>query len=268
MQATFVHEGHSIDYTPGADIAVGDVVVFGKVCCVAKFPIASGKDGALSTRGVYSVAKATPLAMAVGDALYWNSSSKQLTKTTTDTYFGICVAAAAANDTTVKAQLRSLQDVVSKQLGLADLSDVHTATLTNGFVLTADGTAFHSGPLQVASLPTVADGEAGVPFVIRKTVTAGTAGDQTVATAGRKLYVIGAICIARDTNAANVKLHSGTAGTDDITEAIAKGTADDAVIRWAKLIAEKQEVASGGTIKCNFSAAGSVEVILTVVPVA
>jgi hypothetical protein len=206
--------------------------------------------------------------MAIGDALYWNNSTKLLTKTTTDTYFGICMAPAAANDSMVKVHLRSLQDVVSKQLGLGDLSDVHTAAVTNGFLLTADGTAFHAGLLQLASLPTVADGEAGVPSVIRKTVTASGSGDQAVATAGRKLYVISAHCIARDTNAANVKLHSGTAGADDITEAIAKGTTDDAVIRWAKLIAEKQEVASGGTIKCNFSAAGSVEVILTVVPVA
>lgn len=39
-QATFVHDGRAIDYTPGGDVAAGDVVVQGELVGIAKTPIA------------------------------------------------------------------------------------------------------------------------------------------------------------------------------------------------------------------------------------
>ena len=40
-QATYVHAGSSVDYTPVAAVAAGDVVVLGDLVGVAKRPIGS-----------------------------------------------------------------------------------------------------------------------------------------------------------------------------------------------------------------------------------
>ena len=47
-QATFVQDGCAIDYTPGAAIAAGDVVVQGDLVGVAKRPIAANDLPALA----------------------------------------------------------------------------------------------------------------------------------------------------------------------------------------------------------------------------
>lgn len=48
MAATvFVHDGDAIDYTPGADVASGDVVVQGELVGVAKLDIKANKLGPL-----------------------------------------------------------------------------------------------------------------------------------------------------------------------------------------------------------------------------
>ena len=57
--AQFIHNGDSIDYTPGAAVAAGDVVVQGDLIAIAKLDIAVGQRGALATVGVFDVPKAT-----------------------------------------------------------------------------------------------------------------------------------------------------------------------------------------------------------------
>jgi len=269
MEARYLSNGERIDYTPVSAVAAGEVVVIGKVCLVANVPIAAGQPGSLQSRGVFDVAKTDGLAIDAGDAVRWNDTTNKATKTSTDVYFGVAVEAAIAGATTVKALLRSLQEVVAEQLGLADLSDVAAAAATAGNVLIGDGTDFHAGKLGAVSMGTVASGASGIPILIRKECSASGAGDITVlASAPVKLLVTDAWMIARDTQAANVKLHSGTAGTDDITEAKAKGTADDAIVRFATIVAEKDEIAAGGAIKANFSAAGTADVFVLAVPIA
>jgi predicted RecA/RadA family phage recombinase len=67
-QAVFVHDGCSIDYTPAADVAAGDVVVQGNLVGVARQPIKANQPGALAVEGVFDFAKATGAgtALAVG----------------------------------------------------------------------------------------------------------------------------------------------------------------------------------------------------------
>jgi len=45
--AQFIHDGKSIDYTPTADVAAGDVVVQNDLLGVAKLDIAANALGAL-----------------------------------------------------------------------------------------------------------------------------------------------------------------------------------------------------------------------------
>ena len=63
--ATFVHDGKSIDYTPGADVSAGDVVVQNDLVGIAKLDIASGALGALAVTGVFDV----PKTAGVGEAI-------------------------------------------------------------------------------------------------------------------------------------------------------------------------------------------------------
>lgn len=234
MQATFVHDGTTIDHTPASAIAAGEVVVLGNVALVAKGPIEANRLGALATCGVFDFVKQSGVAFSVGDAIYWDDNNNYANKTTTGAYVGIAVAAADANAGRVRGRLDSLANV-----------------------------------LAVGGLPNVGDGAVGLPVAIRKLATVGEAGDVTVVAAvPRKLRVLDAWMVSRDTNAANVKLHSGTAGNDDITNAVAKGTAANAIVRWGQIIGAKQDIASGGVLKVNFSAAGSIEVYVLVLPVA
>jgi len=268
-EATFVQDGLSIDHTPGANVAAGQVVVLGKVCLVAKTPIVASALGSLAATGVFDVLKTAGLAVTGGDAVYWNDTTNRATKTSTDVYMGVAVKDAAAGDSTVRVHLRSLQEVVADQLGLADLSDVGSATATAGNVLIGDGDSFEAGKLGAISLANSADGASGLPILIRKTCTAAGSGDVTVlASAPVKLLIVDAWLVARDTQAANVKLHSGTAGVDDITAAVAKGTSDNAIVRFGSIVAAKDEIAAAGTIKANFSAAGAADVFILAVPIA
>ena len=53
MKARYVQRGESIDYTPTADVAAGDVVQQGKLVGVAKLDMKAGELGALALCGVY-----------------------------------------------------------------------------------------------------------------------------------------------------------------------------------------------------------------------
>ena len=49
--AKFVHEGEAIDYTPGADVLTGAVVVQAELVGVARGPIKAGQLGSLAVSG-------------------------------------------------------------------------------------------------------------------------------------------------------------------------------------------------------------------------
>lgn len=105
-QATFVHDGASIDYTPGADVAAGDVVIQGDLVAVAKLDIKANKLGALATGGVFDFAKNTGVTYAVGTILYWDDAANVVTTTSAgNKQIGKVVRAAATADTTVRMRL-------------------------------------------------------------------------------------------------------------------------------------------------------------------
>jgi predicted RecA/RadA family phage recombinase len=106
VQAQFVHEGDYVDYTPGAAVAAGDVVVQGDLVGVAKGDIAANKLGALALTGVFDFAKATNVAYAVGTILYWDDTNNIVTATATgNKQVGKVVRGAATTDPTVRVRL-------------------------------------------------------------------------------------------------------------------------------------------------------------------
>ena len=58
MKARYVQRGESIDFTPTADVAAGDIVKLGNLVGVAKLDIKAGELGALALCGVYEIATA------------------------------------------------------------------------------------------------------------------------------------------------------------------------------------------------------------------
>ena len=107
--AQFVHGGNSIDYTPGADVSAGDVIVQGELIGIAKLDIASGALGALATTGVYDLPKASgDGGITAGAEVYWDEAEK-VAKTDAEAgankKAGKAVAAAGDTDTTVRVRL-------------------------------------------------------------------------------------------------------------------------------------------------------------------
>lgn len=266
FQAQFLRPGDTIDYTPVADVAGGEVVVLGNTCFVANAPIAANKTGALHTRGIFRITKQAGVAISIGEGVFWDDANNYANKTGTNKYFGPAVASAGAGDATVDVSLRSLEASESEQLSLADLSDVGTATATAGFVLVGDGSDFDAKKLEPVTLKALTSGIA-LPFVLYGNCVATGAEDKNVATMPVNARIVECKMIARDAQAASVKLHQGTAGADDITVAVAKGTTDDAIVAFTRIIEEKAVVNAATVVKANFSAAGAVDVWLLCVPV-
>ena len=108
--ATFVHEGRSIDYTPGADVAVGAVVVQGDLVGVATQAITANIAGSLAVAGVFDFAKTTGASTAItaGTKVYWDvaeSVAKADDETGANKYIGKVVTAAADADAVVRVRM-------------------------------------------------------------------------------------------------------------------------------------------------------------------
>jgi predicted RecA/RadA family phage recombinase len=105
-QAVFVQEGASIDYTPGADVAAGDVVVQGDLVGVAKLDIKANRLGALVVDGVLDFNKLAALVLAAGTIVYWDDAANVATNVSAgNKQIGKVVRAAAASDATVRVRL-------------------------------------------------------------------------------------------------------------------------------------------------------------------
>lgn len=106
--ATYRNEGVRMDYTPGAAVSAGDVVVVGDLVGVATRDIAANALGALNINEVFRFPKTagTGEAIAQGKIVYWDATNEVMTETSTSNQkAGITVAAAAADDETVDVLL-------------------------------------------------------------------------------------------------------------------------------------------------------------------
>lgn len=109
-QATRVQLGSHVDYTPGANVTAGDVVVQSELVGVAERDITSGELGAIAVDGVFDFAKAgaAGVVFAAGDLVYWDDTNNLAVTTSgagANKLIGKAVEAAADADTTVRAKL-------------------------------------------------------------------------------------------------------------------------------------------------------------------
>jgi len=108
--ATFVHDGNAVDYTPGSDVAGGDVVVQGELVGVVRHSAKANEPTSLAVTGVFDLPKATGggSAISAGVDIYWDEGDQEA-KTDDETgankKLGRTVLAAGDNDTTVRVRL-------------------------------------------------------------------------------------------------------------------------------------------------------------------
>ena len=103
-----VQVGRVIDYTnDGADpIAVGDVVPMTTFCGVAEVDIPVGEMGAVAITEVWEVPCIPNVALAPGELVYWNPTSKQATSTPTDNVqLGVCIMPKVNGQTRVRVKI-------------------------------------------------------------------------------------------------------------------------------------------------------------------
>lgn len=134
MNATYVQQGDSIDYTPTSAVAAGTVVVLGKLVGIAKLDIPANTLGALALRGVFAVAKADATAFAMGDNVYFDTATGLAVTDTSKTYLGkavkAAVGAADTGDVTVRVVLLDGDRVLTAADAIADLAaEANAATI-------------------------------------------------------------------------------------------------------------------------------------------
>jgi predicted RecA/RadA family phage recombinase len=100
--AEIIQEGAAIDFIneTQAEIANGEVVPYGSRIAIALSTIPADGEGALGLEGVIIETAEDDTAFAIGDAIYWDNSAKELTKTITAYYAGMAIEAKAQTDTT------------------------------------------------------------------------------------------------------------------------------------------------------------------------
>lgn len=160
--------------------------------------------------------------------------------------------------------MRSTPCARTVQAASAGAERVHV--IFDGMGLTGGGAAAGTtGYLDGLDLETeTGAGDAGaIPMLFHASLS--TNGETTIATPSRKARIIDWWLIARDTTASDVKLVNGAT---DASAAVAKGTADEALVRGGTLVAAQAEIAAGTALKAHQSAVAAVEVYVLALPVA
>jgi predicted RecA/RadA family phage recombinase len=101
-----VQKGENITIPSPAAVASGDLVVVGALYGVAAGDADTGGDLDVVTVGVFDLPKVSALAINLGDKVYFDSSSKLVSKTASgNTYIGVAVTAAVNPSATVNVRL-------------------------------------------------------------------------------------------------------------------------------------------------------------------
>lgn len=102
----FIQEGEVITITAGATITSGSGVLVGAMVGVAVKDAVSGDSLAVRLKGVFELPKTSGDNIAVGAAVYWNNTAKEITSTSAgNTAAGYAMAAAGAGVTKISVKL-------------------------------------------------------------------------------------------------------------------------------------------------------------------
>lgn len=143
--AAFIADGTVLTLTAPGAVSGGSGALIGSIFGVAERDLASGEVGGFMVEGVFYLAKTTGTAWTAGDKLYWNDSTKKLTKTATSGQLvGVATADAASGDTFGYIRLNEAVPglLTGSQGTLADLTD-------------SSGGATADGTIGLVTIPTI-----------------------------------------------------------------------------------------------------------------
>lgn len=104
-EASFVHTGDAVDYTPGTALLAGAVVVQNGLVGVLVNDTEANELGAIQVYGVFDFTKSGDT-IAAGALVYWDGAADDATTTASgNTLIGRAVEAAAGGDATVRVRL-------------------------------------------------------------------------------------------------------------------------------------------------------------------
>lgn len=102
----YVKQGNNIPLIANKNLTSGQGTVIGSIFGVATGDVASGAEIEFSTVGVFDLAKTASQTFAQGAKVYFNNSTNAATSTTSTNFMiGTAVAAAGANDASVRVRL-------------------------------------------------------------------------------------------------------------------------------------------------------------------
>ena len=107
MAKNYIQPGRVLTVpAPTGGAVSGAPVLIGSLFGVAQHDAAQGQDLEILTEEVVELPKATPLAIDLGDRLFWNAGDGVLDKTATaQLCVGVAVLPAASADATVRVKL-------------------------------------------------------------------------------------------------------------------------------------------------------------------
>ena len=106
MATNFIQHGDVLTITAPAAVTGGEPVIVGEIRGIAVGDADSGAPVDVATGGVFTLSKVATDDVALGDAIYWDSSAELATVTATDNdKIGVAVEAAGNGVGTVKVRI-------------------------------------------------------------------------------------------------------------------------------------------------------------------
>jgi predicted RecA/RadA family phage recombinase len=104
MEAYFLCEGNSLDYTPVSDVDAGTVLFVGGKAGIALTDIEADRLGAVQVRGIVRATKASATVFGEGSGVQWDDTNK-VCVTSGDFAMGTAPYGGASGVTTVDVYL-------------------------------------------------------------------------------------------------------------------------------------------------------------------
>ncbi|MEM7006512.1 MAG: DUF2190 family protein [Pseudomonadota bacterium] len=100
-----IQAGHNIDVPAPSTVNSGDGVIIGALFGIASTDAEANETVAIAITGVYDLPKNAADDISVGDALYWDDATSEVTTTDTGAKIGVAVAAAIAPTAIARVRL-------------------------------------------------------------------------------------------------------------------------------------------------------------------
>ena len=106
MATNYVRDDDILELTAPYDCTSGQGALVGSIFGIALAAVKSSATGQFQVEGVWTLPKTTPLAINVGDLVYWDNTNKVVNKTSSaQKLVGAATSAAGSSDTTVNVRL-------------------------------------------------------------------------------------------------------------------------------------------------------------------